>query len=105
MFTRLNRSMINSISIIVNGVFFSGSIVWFTFGGRFLIIISIYYFKNNNNVVSWLGKTGYKLFTGGEDGVIKWWDIRNISRPEREFLVGESVTSLAFESTMPSRVK
>ena len=65
--------------------------------------------------ISWLGKTGTKLFTGSEDGLIKWWDIRNVKTPEREFLVvgddsikdpglAESVTSLAFEPSMPSRV-
>ena len=46
---------------------------------------------------------------------MKWWDIRNFSKPEREFLVvgdekikdpsqAESVTCLAFEPSMPSRV-
>ena len=32
---------------------------------------------------NWLGKTGVDLFTGSEDGFIKWWDIRNISKPVR----------------------
>ena len=32
---------------------------------------------------NWLGKTGAELFTGSEDGFVKWWDIRNISKPVR----------------------
>ena len=62
----------------------------------------------------WIGKTGTEFFTGSEDGYMKWWDIRNIKKATREFLVvvdedetdpekAEGVNSLSFESTIPSK--
>ena len=72
--------------------------------------------RNVSNVllISWIGKTGTELFTGSEDSYIKWWDIRKIKSPVREYLVtvdpeetdpekAESVTCLAFEPTIPSK--
>ena len=37
--------------------------------------------------IRWIGKKGTELFTGSQDGYTKWWDIRNISKPTKEFLV------------------
>ena len=62
----------------------------------------------------WIGKTGTEFFTGSEDGYMKWWDIRNIKKATREFLVvvdedetdpekAEGINSLSFESTIPSK--
>ena len=72
---------------------------------------------SHNDVVytiRWIGKTGTELFTGSEDGYMKWWDIRNISKPTKEFLVtledgetnpekSEGVNCLSFEPTIPSK--
>ena len=27
--------------------------------------------------LQWVGKTGHELFTGSQDGTVKWWDIRS----------------------------
>ena len=32
-------------------------------------------------------KTGSELMTGGADGVVRWWDIRNFSQAKEEFIV------------------
>lgn len=57
----------------------------------------------------WVGKSGHEFLTGSQDGLVKWWDIRNFGKSFREFLVvseggvlGDGVSSMTYEQTIPS---
>lgn len=61
-------------------------------------------------------KTGMEFFSGGTDGAVKWWDLRNISEPFEELCLdmikaneeqsmsrAKGVSVLEFEPTIPTR--
>lgn len=69
------------------------------------------------NVIFINAKSGQEFFSGGPDGVCKWWDIRNMEEPTEEMILdavkssfdvptvarSNGVSSLEFEPTMPTR--
>lgn len=62
-------------------------------------------------------KNGMEFFSGGADGAVKWWDLRNMSEPTDEIILdmvasandeptmakANGVSSLEFEPTIPTR--
>ncbi|CAD0205680.1 unnamed protein product [Chrysodeixis includens] len=69
------------------------------------------------NVLFINSKTGMEFFSGGPDGVCKWWDIRKFNEPTEEMIIdvvtsmteeqsmarANGVSVLEFESTIPTR--
>ena len=64
--------------------------------------------------IKWVGKSGVEFLTGSQDGLVKWWDVRNFVRPTRQFVVtcqegdqqverADSLSCLSFEQTIPSK--
>lgn len=51
------------------------------------------------NVLFINSKTGMEFFSGGPDGVCKWWDIRKIHEPTDEMII-DVVTSMTEEQSM-----
>nr|XP_049708361.1 dynein intermediate chain 3, ciliary-like isoform X1 [Helicoverpa armigera] len=61
-------------------------------------------------------KSGMEFFSGGTDGAVKWWDIRNFNEPTDEIILdlvklnesqslsnAKGVSALEFECTIPTR--
>ncbi|XP_035446046.1 dynein intermediate chain 3, ciliary [Spodoptera frugiperda] len=69
------------------------------------------------NVLFINSKSGLEFFSGGPDGVVKWWDIRKIDEPTDELIIdlvktqtevqsmakSNGVSVLEYESTLPTR--
>lgn len=69
------------------------------------------------NVIFIASKSGMEFFSGGPDGVCKWWDIRNMSETTEEMIIDVvkysfdvpsmpkafGITAMEYESTIPTR--
>ncbi|KAJ8725983.1 hypothetical protein PYW07_000681 [Mythimna separata] len=69
------------------------------------------------NVLFINSKTGQEFFSGGPDGVVKWWDLRRFDAPTDEMIIdvvkysfdvpsmakSNGVSALEYEPTIPSR--
>ena len=65
---------LSSTSVIRKEYLLSGRLSDFNVFCCFFCNIDSYIYQKF--IYSWLGKTGTELFTGSEDGFVKWWDIR-----------------------------
>lgn len=69
------------------------------------------------NVLFINSKTGMEFFSGGPDGICKWWDIRKINQPTDEMIIdvvssmsevqsmarSNGISVMEFEPTIPTR--
>uniref|UniRef100_A0A2A4JFG7 Uncharacterized protein n=1 Tax=Heliothis virescens TaxID=7102 RepID=A0A2A4JFG7_HELVI len=106
--------------VVLAGALMNGQVAaWDTRTPRAAVLLCPPHVAHRDTVRSVLfinAKSGLEFFSGGTDGAIKWWDIRNFSEPTDELILdlvkpnetqslsnAKGVSALEFETTIPTR--